>query len=145
MQKTSVPHTFYLSLVEFLADAKQHLVAIGAEFGLTGIQAITLMLVDASHPRPMGNFCAIFHCDASNVTGIIDGLEQRGLVSRRSDANDRRIKVIRLETAGKKMQQAIIERLSQDSGFIFDHLTDTEAQQFAHIVEKLAMCKKTAL
>ncbi len=119
-------------------NAKQHIVAIGAEFGLSSIQAITLLLTDSSKPRPMKNFCTLYNCDASNITGIVDGLEQKGLVSRQNDPKDRRIKIICLELAGKKMQRAIIERLSTDNGFLFDPLSETEARQFVKIIEKLA-------
>lgn len=129
---------FYLSLLEFLLSAKQHIIAIGSEFGLTNIQAITLLLIDNTNPRPMKNFCLLYHCDASNITGIVDGLEKKGLVSRRNDPNDRRIKVIQLELAGRKLQQAIIQRLSANNSFLLDPLSDDEKQQFVHIVEKLA-------
>ena len=118
--------------------AKQHIVAIGAEFDLTSLQAVTLLLIDEHQPRPMKSFCTLFHCDASNVTGIVDGLEKKGLVSRQSDLSDRRIKVIRLETKGKKLQRTIIERLSTDNGFLFDPLEPEETQQFVRIVEKIA-------
>lgn len=134
--------TFYLSLIEFLMTAKQHIMAIGGEFGLTSIQAITLLLIDEYHPRPMKSFCMLFHCDASNITGIVDGLEKKGLVSRQNDANDRRIKVICLEPAGKKLQHTIIERLDAIDGFLFDPLDAAEKQQFMHIVEKITASKK---
>lgn len=142
--KSHISHTFYLSLLEFLMTAKQHIMAIGDEFGLTSIQAITLLLIDEHHPRPMKSFCNLYHCDASNITGIVDGLEKKGLVSRQNDAKDRRIKVICLETAGKRLQSQIIERLNSVSGFLFDPLNETESQQFAHIVEKIAASKKLA-
>lgn len=123
-------------------NAKQHIVAIGGEFGLSSIQAITLLLVDEDLPRPMKSFCLLYHCDASNITGIVDGLEQKKLVSRQNDPNDRRIKVIQLEPAGKKLQQIIISRLAEHSGFLFDPLTETEAHQFVTIVEKLGSIAK---
>jgi DNA-binding MarR family transcriptional regulator len=136
--------SFYLSLIEFLMAAKQHVVAIGAEFGLTSIQVITLLLVDEHQPRPMKSFCPMFHCDASNVTGIIDGLEDKGLVSRQNDPNDRRIKVICLEKAGKVMQQTIIKRLDGMDSPLFDALNSQEKQQFAGIIAKIAAAKKPA-
>jgi DNA-binding MarR family transcriptional regulator len=114
------------------------MVAIGAEFGLTSIQAITLLLLDEQRQRSMKSFGQLYHCDASNVTGIVDGLEQRSLVERRNDPNDRRIKVICITPAGKRLQQQIIERLDANRGFLFDALTDEEATQFVHIVSKLA-------
>jgi DNA-binding MarR family transcriptional regulator len=112
--------------------------AIGNEFDLTSTQAITLLLIDEGQPRPMKNFCLLFHCDASNITGIVDGLEKKGLVSRQNDPSDRRIKVIRLEPAGKRMQQAIIEQLETANDFMLGNLTSVEQQQFITIVQKLA-------
>jgi DNA-binding MarR family transcriptional regulator len=136
--------TFYLSLIEFLMTAKQHVVAIGDEFGLTSIQAVTLLLVDEHRPRPMKSFCTLFHCDASNVTGIVDGLENKGLVSRQNDPKDRRIKIICLEPSGKKLQQTIIQRLDGMNGPMFTALNDTEKRQFAGLVAKIAAAKKPA-
>lgn len=124
--------------------AKQHIMAIGAEFGLTSIQAVTLLLIDEHRPRPMKSFCLLYHCDASNITGIVDGLEKKGLVSRQNDPNDRRVKVICLEPAGKKLQQTIIERLEAANGFLFDPLNESEKQQFVSIVEKIAATQKPA-
>ncbi|MEJ0072864.1 MAG: MarR family winged helix-turn-helix transcriptional regulator [Candidatus Saccharibacteria bacterium] len=139
-----IPHSFYLSLIDFLMSAKQHMIAIGDEFGLTSIQTVTLLLIDKDHPRPMKSFCTLFHCDASNVTGIVDGLEKKGLVSRQNDPSDRRIKVICLEAAGRKLQQVIIDRLSDVNGFLFEPLNAIERQQFVHIVEKIAATNKLA-
>jgi DNA-binding MarR family transcriptional regulator len=136
--------TFYLSLVEFLMTAKHYVVAIGDEFGLTSIQALTLLLVDALTPRPMTSFCTLFHCDASNVTGIIDGLESKGLVSRQNDVSDRRIKTIRLEPAGRRLQQTIIARLDGMNGPLFAPLDDAEKALFAGLVAKIAAGSKPA-
>ncbi|HSX05299.1 MAG TPA: MarR family transcriptional regulator [Candidatus Saccharimonadales bacterium] len=135
---------FYLSLLEFLLSAKQHMVAVGAEYGLSSIQAVTLLLLDENAPRPMKSLGLLFHCDASNVTGIIDGLEQKGLVARENDPRDRRIKTIRICPAGRRLQQAITEQLARDNGYLFDPLSVSEAQQFVNIVEKLAQAKRPA-
>jgi len=135
---THITSHFYLSLLEFLLNSKQQIMAIGAELDLTSMQAITLLLID-DRPRPMKNFCVLFHCDASNVTGIIDGLEKKGLVSRQSDPKDRRIKAIQLEPAGKRLQQTIIERLDMANDSMLGKLSVDEQRQFINIVEKLAV------
>lgn len=127
---------FYLSLLEFLLLAKQHLIAIGATYDLTSTQVVTLMLIDADNPRPMKDLGKLFHCDASNVTGIVDGLESRQLVSRRSDPDDRRIKTICLEPAGIRLQRHIAEQLGMH-GFPIESLTPIEKKQLLHIMEKL--------
>ena len=135
-QQAHISRHFYLSLFEFLINVKQHMLSIGNEYGLSGFQAVTLLLLDENKPCPMKSFCVLFHCDASNVTGIIDGLERKGLVSRQNDPNDRRVKVVQLEPAGKHLQQVIIERIDASREFLFDSLSETDTQQFIRIVEK---------
>ena len=93
----------------------------------------------------MKSLCQLYHCDASNVTGIVDGLENKGLVSRQNDPHDRRIKVLQIEPAGKKLQLKMIEELHQANGFLFDPLTPDEKQHFIRIVEKLAKAKDSSI
>jgi Mn-dependent DtxR family transcriptional regulator len=45
------------------------------------------------------------HCHDSNVTGLVDRLEQRGLIERQSNPNDRRVKLIALTKAGERCPQ----------------------------------------
>ena len=49
--------------------------------------------------------------DPSNVTGLIDRLEARGLVERRADPTDRRIKGLALTSAGASMRERLFARL----------------------------------
>ena len=75
---------FYASLLEFVMTSKQSLVALSADFDLTLMQAVTLLIVDIDEPKPMNAFQKLYNCDASNVTGIVDGLEEKGLESART-------------------------------------------------------------
>jgi DNA-binding MarR family transcriptional regulator len=136
MKTSNLPADFYLSLTEFLLHAKQQIVAISAEFGLTSMQALTLLLISDDQPRPMNSLGKLYDCDASNVTGIIDGLEQKGLVSRLVHPSDRRIKIIKLEPAGKKLRLIIASKLSSDSNQLFRGLDDEEIGQFAQLIHK---------
>ena len=131
-------NTFYLSLIEFLLTAKQHITVIGNDYDLTSIQTTTLLLIDENAPRPMKNICQLFHCDASNITGIIDGLESKGLVSRQNDISDRRIKVLRLELAGQKLQSTIIERLTSMDDTLFASLEQAERRELTRLISKLS-------
>jgi DNA-binding MarR family transcriptional regulator len=138
MKKSHLPEDFYLSLTEFLLHAKQQVVGISAEFGLSSMQALTLLLTGSGELRPMNSFCKLYDCDASNITGIVDGLEQKGLVSRQPHPGDRRIKVIRLEPAGKKMRRAIASQLAAQSGSLFSGLSTSEIEQLAQLIQKVA-------
>ncbi|QHC21242.1 MarR family winged helix-turn-helix transcriptional regulator [Streptomyces sp. GS7] len=63
-----------------------------AEHSLTGAQARLLSLL-AVEPLPMRRLAQRLKCEPSNVTGIVDRLESRGLVERRPDPDDRRVKL----------------------------------------------------
>jgi DNA-binding MarR family transcriptional regulator len=63
-----------------------------AKHSLTGAQARVLRLLSLE-PMPMRKIAQKLKCEPSNVTGIVDRLEARGLVERRPDASDRRVKL----------------------------------------------------
>jgi DNA-binding MarR family transcriptional regulator len=52
-------------------------------------------------------------CDNSNVTGIIDRLEERGLVERRNAPHDRRVKLVALTPEGKRLKQGVEARMAE--------------------------------
>jgi MarR family transcriptional regulator, organic hydroperoxide resistance regulator len=57
-------------------------------------------------------------CHDSNVAGLVDELEARGLVVRRGDPNDRRVKLIALTTAGEDLRERLLARLFDPPSFI---------------------------
>ncbi|MET9434335.1 MarR family transcriptional regulator [Streptomyces sp. NPDC006551] len=63
-----------------------------AQHSLTGAQARVLGLLSLE-PVPMRKIAQKLKCEPSNVTGIVDRLESRGLVERRPDPADRRVKL----------------------------------------------------
>jgi DNA-binding MarR family transcriptional regulator len=63
-----------------------------AHHSLTGAQARLLGLLSLE-PMPMRKIAQKLKCEPSNVTGIVDRLEARGLVERRPDPSDRRVKL----------------------------------------------------
>ncbi|SCD83867.1 MarR family protein [Streptomyces sp. DfronAA-171] len=50
-------------------------------------------------------------CEPSNVTGIIDRLETRGLVERRSDPDDRRVKLAASTDEGLRLARSLRDGL----------------------------------
>jgi len=72
---------------------------------LTFMQAHVLRALEPGSERPMRDLAGVLKCDASNVTGIVDRLEARGLVERRSAANDRRVRTLALTPAGLALRE----------------------------------------
>jgi DNA-binding MarR family transcriptional regulator len=59
----------------------------------------------------MSELAGALRCDASNVTGIVDRLEDRGLVERRPAEHDRRVKHLLLTERGRELRDQVAERL----------------------------------
>src|ERR671931_302111 len=84
-----------------------------AEVGLSFSQAHALRLLDPEQPLPMSALADRLFCDASNVTGIADRLESRGLVERRSAEADRRVKALTLTPEGVGLRDVVLEIMSE--------------------------------
>ena len=61
----------------------------------------------------MSRLAEALACDASNVTGLVDRLEARGLVRRQPSAGDRRVKVLELTPAGVRLRSTVFERITR--------------------------------
>jgi DNA-binding MarR family transcriptional regulator len=85
--------------------------AILREMGLTPGHLKALAVLDPEQPRPMRAMADALSCDASMVTWLTDRLEERGLVERRSDPSDRRVKTIALTTAGVETRERLAAAL----------------------------------
>jgi DNA-binding MarR family transcriptional regulator len=97
-------------ITEVFAANRGRFVAVLGEFDLWPPQWFALQALD--EPTPMGKLAGMLHCDSSNVTGITDRLEQRGLVERRPAADDRRVKLLVLTPEGRRVREQIQRRLS---------------------------------
>lgn len=74
-----------------------------ARHGLTQQQAKALLAADEA--LPMRRIAERLHAEPSNITGVVDRLESRGLVERRPDPADRRVKLIAATEAGHTVAQ----------------------------------------
>jgi DNA-binding MarR family transcriptional regulator len=83
---------------------------IARDLGLT--PATLGALARLGEPRTMGEIAELLRCDPSNVTGIADALEARGLARRRPSESDRRVKAIELTAKGERMRQRVMGELS---------------------------------
>lgn len=83
------------------------------ELGLSFAQAHALRLLDPEQPMPMSALAERLFCDASNVTGLVDRLESRGLVARQSAEDDRRVKALTITPAGVEIRERALEIMSE--------------------------------
>jgi DNA-binding MarR family transcriptional regulator len=97
------------------------------EHDLTPPQAIALRNL-AEGPVAMGAMADRLQCDASNMTGIADRLEERGLVERRADPADRRRVVLALTDEGRAQLGHGDEVVGERLGRLLDRLEPAEAE-----------------
>lgn len=63
-------------------------------------------------PLPMRRIAEKLKCEPSNVTGIVDRLETRGLVERRPDPADRRVKLAAPTEKGARTARELRDSLT---------------------------------
>ena len=97
---------------EFFFAQRAHLPPLAAELQLSPAQCHVLHLIEPGRPMPMGQLAETLACDASNVTGLVDRLESRGLVRRRPSAEDRRVKVLELTPEGARLRTLLLDRMT---------------------------------
>ena len=85
--------------------------ALLRELGLTPGHLKALAVIHPDEPRPMGVMAEIMRCDASQMTWLIDRLEERELVERRTMPTDRRVKSIALTPRGIEVRRLILDKL----------------------------------
>ena len=121
-------------LFEFWLSARA-LPAVAAACDLTEAQCHVLRLLEPGAALPMRRLAEQLDCDASNITGIVDRLEARGLVERRPCPHDRRVKELALTRAGAALRARMVERLGQPPEPIV-RLTPAEQQTLCAILRK---------
>src|SRR6202023_114521 len=81
--------------------------------GLTPGLMKALISMQPGESKPMKVLATQWRCDASYVTSLVDGLEERGLVERRLHPTDRRAKTIALTPEGDRTRLEVLSRLHE--------------------------------
>ena len=104
---------------------------------MTPMQLYALYAMQEQAATTMGQVAAILHCDASNVTGIVDRLVAQGLVVRQEDEHDRRTRTLHLTQQGMAVVHVISVKLPKQLGC--DQLSVDERVTLHNILSKLAV------
>lgn len=105
-------------------------------FGLTPGDSKVLMHLDRSEGQSMGSLASAWSCDASNATWMVDRLENRGLVERRSVPGDRRMKMVVLTAKGAEMKSALRQALYEPPSELL-HLSRADLEALREALARL--------
>jgi DNA-binding MarR family transcriptional regulator len=123
-------------LIRFSIEQRTQLPPLAAEFDLSLAQCHVLHAIEPGRPMPMGQLACRLACDASNVTGLVDRLEGRGLIRRHPSAEDRRVKVLDLTPTGARLRTQIVDRLGKPPE-VLGRLSDRDHRTLVRILTRL--------
>ena len=106
---------------------------LGKTYSISAAQLNCLLALHENGPLPPSQISKYMLVKSSTVTGVVDRLEQKGLVRRIRNSPDRRVITIELtelgirlaENAPPPIQQKIIDGLKKLSGTEIDEIADS--------------------
>ena len=89
-----------------------------------------LTVLEADGPLSMSKLAEALDVSVASTTGIVDRMEQRGLVERRHQPDDRRVILVHATDAGDSVfRDLAMERRKHLAGLL-DRMTDAELESF---------------
>ncbi|MFO7801711.1 MAG: MarR family transcriptional regulator [Desulfovermiculus sp.] len=103
-------------------------------YGLTGPQSEALRTLEDDGPMSSASLSRRLYVTPSNVTGIIDRLEKKGLVERIRKPKDRRVSLITLTEKGRTLYQSLPASIE---GKLISGLDDMDLEQVTKLHEEI--------
>ena len=129
-------------LMRLFFAQRAHLPACRAELDLSPIQCHVLHLIEPRRPLPMSRLAETLSCDPSNVTGLVDRLESRGLVRRQPSPRDRRVKALHLTPTGARVRTELLRHMAARA-LPLSRLSLADQRRLVKILEALVDEKST--
>lgn len=107
-----------------------------AGYDLTPVQFAAMDALRANPGLDQAGIAALIAYDRATIGGVIDRLEQKGLVTRSISKRDRRAREVALSDMGHKVYQHVLPTIVRVQGEILEGLTDDEQKQFLRLAEK---------
>lgn len=96
-----------------------------------------LVLIEANPGVTQGRLASAMHLDRSTMVGLVDALEERGLIERRR-GEDRRTNLLWLTPAGRRLLSRAKQRIARHERRIAGRLSPAERAQLLALLEKLS-------
>jgi DNA-binding MarR family transcriptional regulator len=108
-----------------------------AKLGLTPPQFYVLATIGYAGGLPFGEIGAKMMVTVSNLTGIVDRLEEKKLVVRKRDERDRRVVHVVLTEKGAKLYKSTTPQFEKSCGEVFATLDSAQQKQLSAILRRL--------
>jgi DNA-binding MarR family transcriptional regulator len=112
---------------------RQHSSGRAAQLDLSVVQARALVAL--REPLAMRTLADRLGLDPGNLTGVVDRLEERGLLTREAQPTDRRVRLLVLTADGARLRDDILERVYLLNP-IFSGLDEREQRTLSALLAK---------
>ena len=140
---TTYTTSLWIRFLRFSLQSHKKLEDDLAKLALTPPQFYVLATIGYAGRLPFGEIGAKMMVTVSNLTGIVDRLEEKKLVVRKRDDNDRRVVHVVLTDKGAKLYKSTIPEFEKSCGQIFTGLSKTEQKELSAILRKLNLTTTT--
>ena len=128
----------YSQLLTLLFQSKHRIYQIAEKYDLTLMQSTAVTMLTEDDPKAMRTLSDYFMCDASTVTGLVDRLEARHLITRTNHPTDRRVKLLSLTKEGAALREKILaETKKAEAERLGGILTEAERKTLHALLAKL--------
>ncbi len=144
-ESTSLSHQSYRLVhdIYVVLDAGDRLVL--SQYDLTSSQYRVLTLLDDQSGKRLTDLSDMLLCARSTITRLIDNLENRGLVHRRDDADDRRAQWVALTPIGIDLRERVIAVHERSLEQRLETLTPEEQNMLRIMLDKMLTSLRTDL
>jgi len=109
---------------------------------LSLIHLNVLAVLDLDGPLPMSGLAEILDVFQASATGIVDRMEQRGLVERHRGDDDRRVVRVALTDEGRKLITGMANERRDRMAMMLEQLDDDELEGFLKGARALHRARK---
>ena len=134
---TSYTTSLWIRFLRFGLQSHKKLEADLDKVGLTPPQFYVLATIGYAGGLPFGEIGHKLMVTVSNLTGIVDRLEEKKLVVRKRDDNDRRVVHVVLTDKGTKLYKTTIPLFERSVAEVFAMLSRLEQKEIAALLRKL--------
>jgi MarR family transcriptional regulator, organic hydroperoxide resistance regulator len=134
---TDLANDAWRRLTELFLGRKQQVMEIASAHQLNPGAMNALLFLEPGQPCSMRTLADAWKCDASNVTWLVDRLEEHGLAERRPHPSDRRVRTVALTRKGVRMRAQIQAKLFEAPA-TFRELSHDELVSLNKILQKLS-------
>jgi DNA-binding MarR family transcriptional regulator len=134
---TAYSTSLWVRFLRFSLQSHKRLEDDLSTVGLTPPQFYVLATIGYAGGLPFGEIGAKMMVTVSNLTGIVDRLEEKKLVLRKRDEDDRRVVHVVLTDKGAKLYKSTLPVFEKTVSEIFSALDGAQQKELSALLRKL--------